>query len=148
MAAEIIQRITDHNLSDTIEFAVPPATLIQGEKIIFGFRMPNTLKEEIAECANTRGTGMTAEILRRLFLTNPLVDYKVIEAKEKAAAFTYPTQKLGRGLAVNETQGLWTQTEGERIMLEKYRAMSDVQRTQMQAISDTIYEPKKIGMKK
>ena len=91
---------------------------------------------------------MTAEILRRLFLTNPLVDYKVIESKENATAQAYPSQALDRGLAVNETQGLCTQTEDERIMLEKYRAMSATQRTQMQAISDTIYEPKVIDVKK
>lgn len=148
MAAEIIQRISNHSLNDISEFVVPPPELIEGEKIIFGFRLPNTLKEEISECANARGTGMTAEILRRLFLTKPLVDYKVIQSKEKAASFVYPSEKIDRGLTVEETQGLCTQTEDERIMLEKYRSMSAEQRTQLQAISDTFYEPKKIGIKK
>ena len=161
IAAEVIDRISGSDFSDVTEVAIPPKKLLIGEKVIFGFRISNDLLEDIRVCADEVGSGMTAEILRRLYITNPSADYEILKSKERASSAVssikgnkpYPKKSLDQNLKTGEpastkTQGLCTQTEDERIMLEKYRALSEDQRTQMHAISDTFHEPKKIHVKK
>jgi len=144
---ETIKRIE----SQSAETITAPRELVDPPHSSISINFPADIFQGLKSAATLKKMSVNDEILDRIYWSNPLSELDYLVGKKNST--DYPKESISAQFQVQEspptqTQGLCTQTEDERIMLEKYRSMSTQQRTQMQAISDAIHEPKKIALEK
>jgi len=146
---ELLAGISEHRhrsvKSQVIETIKAPSELVTPPYSSISINFPVEIFQSLKSAAALKKMSVNDEILDRIYWSNPQAELDYLNGRDTSS--DYPLSGTSQKLMVKEEpnpQGLCTQTEDERIMLEEYRAMSADQRTQMQAISDAIYEPKKL----
>jgi len=141
LSEEVNQRISNHAIADIDENPAPPKEFTNQKLEKYGFRIEPELKKQIKSCAVARGASMNAEILRRLYLSNPLADLAGIH-KQNTSDYPHSSTKqreaAGYITSVKDNPACsYSMTPDEKELLTTYRAASKDQKHQISEIIST-----------
>lgn len=136
-AGEVVNRVTNKDFQKEYPTTTPRQELTEGESVLTTIHFPIEIYQELKSKSEQYRRSVNAEILNRLYQSDPLADYRQMVGEEGG--------KYMESKQVEETgqkdKGLCPQNEREKKMLEMYRQLTPDQQAQLNAIGDTFNQP-------